>query len=62
LCANCLRNIARAAPARRGKLRRLAALGLTLAGVILAWAIFFGAGESLITITERSERMAWQGR
>ena len=62
LCATCLRNIALAAAARRGKFRRLAAVGMTLAGVILAWAIFFGAGESLITITERSERMAWQGR
>ncbi|MGA2153405.1 MAG: rhomboid family protein [Bryobacteraceae bacterium] len=62
LCATCLRNIALAAAARRGKFRRLAALGLTLAGVMLAWAIFFGAGESLITITERSERMAWQDR
>jgi len=54
--------VARAAAARRGKLRRLAAVGLTLAGVILAWAVFFGAGEGLITITERSERMAWQSR
>ena len=62
LCAACLRSVARAAAARRGKLRRLAAVGLTLAGVILAWAVFFGAGEGLITITERSERMAWQSR
>jgi len=37
-------------------------VGMTLAGVILAWAIVFGAGEGLITITERSERMSWQGR
>ena len=62
LCAACLRNVARAAAARRGKLRSLTAAGMTLAGVMLAWAIFFGAAEGLITITERSERMAWQGR
>jgi hypothetical protein len=35
---------------------------MTLAGVLLAWAIFFGAAESLITVTERAERMAWQDR
>ena len=62
LCAACLRHAAQTASARRGKLRRLAAVGMTLAGVILAWAIVFGAGEGLITITERSERMSWQGR
>jgi hypothetical protein len=35
---------------------------MTAAGIVLAWAIFFGTAESLITITERSERMAWQNR
>jgi hypothetical protein len=35
---------------------------MTLAGAILAWAIFFGAAESLVTITERSERASWQDR
>ena len=62
LCAACLRAVAQAASARRGKLRRLAAVGMALAGVLLAWAIFFGAGESLIAITERSERASWQPR
>jgi hypothetical protein len=60
LCAACLRNAAQTAAARRGRRRRLAALGMTVAGAVLAWAIFFGAAESLITVTERSERMAWQ--
>ena len=60
LCAGCLRNAAEAAAARRGKLRRLAAVGMTLAGVALAWAVFFAASESLITIAERAERMTWQ--
>jgi hypothetical protein len=35
---------------------------MTAAGLMLAWAIFFGAAESLITITERSERMSWENR
>jgi hypothetical protein len=62
LCAACLRNAALAAAARRGRFRRWVAAGMTLAGVVLAWAIFFGAAEGLITITERAERMEWQDR
>lgn len=62
LCAACLRHAAQAGAARRGGLRRMAAVGLTLAGVVLAWAVFFGAAEGLITVTERTERMAWQDR
>ena len=62
VCAACLRQGAQAAAARRGRLRRLVAAGLTLAGVVLAWAVFFGAAEGLITVTERMERIAWQDR
>ena len=62
LCATCLKTAARARSAPRGRLRRLAPAGMTLTGAILAWAIFFGAAESLITLTERAERGAWQGR
>jgi uncharacterized protein (DUF983 family) len=62
LCAACLRNAALAASARRGRMRRMVAVGMMVSGVVLAWAIFFGAAEGLIIITERSERMAWQDR
>jgi hypothetical protein len=62
LCAACLRNLVQAGAARRSRRRRMVAAAMTLAGVILAWAVFFAAGESLITLTERSERMAWQDR
>jgi hypothetical protein len=62
LCAACLRHAARAAAAGGGGMRRAFAAGLTLAGVALAWAVFFGAAEGLVTVTERSERMAWQDR
>jgi hypothetical protein len=57
----CLRNAAQAAAAKHGRLRRLATVGMALAGVLLAWTIFFGAGESVITIMERSERATWHG-
>jgi len=62
LCATCLRNTASAATARSGRLRRMAPALMTAAGLMLAWAIFFGAAESIITITERSERMSWENR
>lgn len=60
LCAACLRNEARTLAGTRGTLRRLLGLGMSVAGVVLAWAVFFGAAEILITITERSERIPWQ--
>jgi hypothetical protein len=62
LCAACLRTAAQVKSARAGALRRMAPALMTAAGIVLAWAIFFGAAESIITITERSERMAWQNR
>jgi hypothetical protein len=37
-------------------------VGLGLGGLILAWAVFLAAGEGVITIQERSERMQWQDK
>jgi len=62
LCAACLRSQAQAAAVPPGRLHRVRTVCLSLAGILLAWAIFFGAAESLATITERSERMSWQGK
>jgi hypothetical protein len=62
LCAACLRSAARAGPAHRGSLRRMAPTVMTLAGVLLAWAVYFTAAESLVTLTERAERVSWERR
>ena len=62
LCAACLRQAAQTVDAPHGFFRRLAPTAMTLAGILLAWAIFFGAAQSLITITERSERASWDSR
>jgi hypothetical protein len=62
LCAACLRANAQAAAQPRGRFRRASSVWMALAGLVLAWVMFFGAAESLVTITERSERMAWQDR
>jgi|SRR5271157_866614 len=62
LCAACLRHAAQAAAAGRGRLRRIFPAALTLAGMVLAWAVFFAAAEGLVTVTERAELMTWQDR
>lgn len=62
LCAGCLKAAAQIAGPPRSRIRRAAPVWMTVAGVILAWATFFAAAESLVTITERSESVAWRGR
>jgi len=61
LCAACLKIAVLSAASGRGWLRRLAPAGFALAGVALAWAVYFAAAQGLITITERSERPAAAG-
>ena len=62
MCAACLRDTVRRTASSRGRLRRLASVGMALAGVALAWAMVFSAAEGLLAIAERSERVSWQGR
>ena len=66
LCAACLNSLALARqqsrPAKRGGLRRLAPVGMAVAGILLAWLVFFGAGETMLTLAIRAEQTAWQNR
>jgi len=62
VCAACLRNLAEAASRRRRRMRRVASAALTLAGVLLAWGVYLAAGESIIAIRQRAERMEWENR
>jgi hypothetical protein len=62
VCAQCLRRSARDGATPRRRRRKAAEAAAALAGLLLAWTIYFAAGESLVTITERSERVAWQDR
>jgi len=62
VCAACLRNLAEAASRRRRRMRRAASAALTLAGVLLAWGVYLAAGESLIALRQRAERMEWENR
>jgi hypothetical protein len=43
-------------------MRRVAATLLTLTGLLLAWGVFFAAGESMIALREHTERSEWQNR
>ena len=35
---------------------------MTLAGIFIAWLLFFSAGEAMILIVQRVEQTAWQER
>ena len=61
VCAACLARSSRDRAPRRIT-RRTAGAAMLVGGLFLAWALFFAIGESIVTITERSERVAWQGR
>ena len=61
VCAPCLARAARDRAPRRSNRRALEA-AMLVGGLFLAWSFFFALGESVVTITERSERVEWQGR
>ncbi len=60
LCAACLTRVSQATMRKRGSLGRLAAPLLAVAGLLLAWMVLFGAGESVIILAERAEQSSWQ--
>jgi hypothetical protein len=60
LCANCLQSLGGRARRRRG--RTVGAAFLALAGIFLAWLLFFSAGEAMILMVQRVEQRAWQSR
>ena len=62
LCAACLATAVRVDERKRGPLRRVAPAAMMLAGLLLAWMVLFGAGESLLILAERAEQSSWQTR
>ena len=56
LCASCLNKLAGAHAARRAGLRRLLPAAMALSGILLAWVVFYGAGEALLLVTTRMEQ------
>ena len=62
LCASCLLAVARARPSRRAGMRRLLPAAMALAGILLAWTVFYSAGEALILLTGRLEQTGAEPR
>jgi hypothetical protein len=56
LCAECLRKTAVTSSRGGSRLRTLYPAAMLLAGMLLAWSIFFVAGQSLVQITGGIER------
>jgi hypothetical protein len=62
LCASCLVAVARARRSRRAGVRRLLPAAMALAGILLAWTVFYSAGEALILLTTRLEQTGAEPR
>ena len=60
LCAACLTRVSQSTVRRRSSLGRLAAPLLAFGGLLLAWMVLFGAGESIIILAEHAEQSSWQ--
>jgi uncharacterized paraquat-inducible protein A len=53
LCAACLARVARQAESPSLARRRALPAALLLGGILLAWLLFFGAGEGILALTGR---------
>jgi hypothetical protein len=62
LCAPCLNKLSRAQPARKSGLRHLLPAAMALSGILLAWIVFYGAGEALLLVTTRMEQTITEPR
>ena len=62
VCAACLESLGRARDVRRRNLRRFVPAAMALGGIVLAWMIFYGAGQAAILFTARMEQSSWQSR
>ncbi len=60
LCAACLKNVTAARAGRSAGFHRFTPAALLAGGLILAWCVFFAAGETLIWISARLEQTSWQ--
>ncbi|MDR3698297.1 MAG: hypothetical protein P4L56_01600 [Candidatus Sulfopaludibacter sp.] len=53
LCAACLARLARQTEPRTQGRRNLLAAAMLFGGVVLAWLLFFGAGEGILALAGR---------
>jgi hypothetical protein len=62
LCATCLQAAAQERRARRGILREFLPAAMALAGLVLAWFVFYGVGQAFLESQARPEPTSWQDR
>jgi hypothetical protein len=62
LCASCLLAGARKLPARKPGVRRMVPAVMLVAGIVLAWLVFFGAGAAFNLFASRLEQSSWPGQ
>jgi hypothetical protein len=62
LCASCLHALTHTGSAKVSGWRKLIPAAMAMAGILLAWVIFWGAGETLILFTGRIEQSSWRNR
>ena len=60
LCAACLRSVAHQSRSRSRIFRRFLPAAMVLAGFVLAWFVFYGAGVALLESTAHMEQSIWQ--
>jgi hypothetical protein len=62
LCAACLITVARTHRSQGAGMRRLLPAAMALVGILLAWTVFYGAGEAVILVTNRMEQTVAEPR
>ena len=61
LCAACLQSAAEDGPSARRVIRRFLPAAMALAGLVLAWLVFYGVGQASLESLARPEP-TWQDR
>jgi hypothetical protein len=60
LCATCLEAAAGESRSRRSLGRRFLPAAMALAGLVLAWFVFYGVGQAFLESLARPEPPSWQ--
>jgi len=62
LCATCLAAVSQTAHTKRRAWQRLLPAATLLAGLLLAWIFFYGAGQTISFFIDRAEQSSWLNR
>jgi hypothetical protein len=62
LCATCLQTAASVGQSRRSVFRRFLPAAMAVAGLVLAWCVFYGLGQAFLESIGRPEQTSWPDR